>query len=62
MSKELEQCKGCYTNNNLKDRLNCSMIYRVREGSICPCSICLVKSVCNHECEDFAHFRRNRGR
>ena len=46
---EKEDCEGCYTHERYKkysDQYN-----SISKDLICPCSICLVKPVCDNSCE-----------
>lgn len=45
-------CEGCYTRMT---NGNESCRYIVNDGS-CPCSECIVKSMCNDSCEDFSEY------
>ena len=45
-------CIGCKT-NNICDKQEQTDLYK------CPCSICLIKGVCNNSCEDYREFQFN---
>jgi len=42
-------CKGCYSFNEIK-----ACMYSSPEISKnCPCTVCLIKGVCDHPCEEY---------
>ena len=45
-------CEGCWTYNIVK-KPRCKHI-PMKDNKQCPCSICLVKTMCNKVCEEFA--------
>ena len=47
-------CRGCYTYEYTK---NSRYNYCILRNNIdkCPCSECLVKAVCDHECKKFSN-------
>ncbi len=46
-------CKGCASYINERgDRLHCNTVHK-KNGHACPCSTCLVKSMCEQQCDDF---------
>lgn len=54
-------CKGCINtdfNNGLFAMLTCKLI-PIQNNKQCPCSICLVKSMCGSYCTDFGTFWRD---
>lgn len=44
-----EICKGC---KSIIQFHSC-IVPPIKNGKICPCSICLVKTMCNEPCEEF---------
>lgn len=52
-------CKGCRS-YYFKD--GCVILPIIHKGSdketICPCSTCLIKMMCDHECELFMNFQK----
>jgi len=46
-------CEGCNINSRCTMRL-----YISKSNSKCPCGTCLVKVLCNHDCQDFVIFRK----
>ena len=52
VSKKLCICKGCRTYENNMCLVNSSTI---KNGvkKMCPCVECLIKTMCNSECEDY---------
>lgn len=53
-----KQCKGCRSYSQMVEKPSCSIrrIPYIPEGLVCPCSICLVKGMCNKPCEEFIKF------
>lgn len=49
---ESKECKGCQLFNN------CLIKTYLHEIDLeCPCSVCLIKGICNKDCKDFILFR-----
>lgn len=51
-------CKGC--NSAMRNSTGCSALVKPinKHGKTCPCSICLIKMMCNKSCKllkDFIH-------
>jgi len=55
-----KRCEGCLSYSKVIGKPRCSLkrISYIREELTCPCSICLVKGVCNTDCEEFIKFCR----
>lgn len=54
-------CRGCYTYMTRMEHSGLSRIPQYQcsgEISECPCLICIVKSMCSIECEDFVKFKK----
>ena len=47
-----KECKGCTISSQCTVQQ-----YSKGTNLICPCSICLVKVICNNDCADFIRFR-----
>ena len=45
-------CRGCF----VIDTCNVPHIHGEAAMRICPCTVCLIKSMCNHSCEDYDKF------
>jgi len=45
-----EVCKGCRLYDLIDEGERCRISHKIN-GKPCPCSICLVKSVCNQACD-----------
>ncbi len=43
-------CKGCMSFEEMNEHHLCKIPHK-KDGKQCPCSICLIKSVCNKSCE-----------
>jgi len=46
-----EECEGCFTYEKYPTH-GC----RQCEGLTCPCSVCIVKGMCNTPCEALVHY------
>jgi hypothetical protein len=44
-------CEGCFTK-----QFGDSCCEHLNPRGICPCTNCLVKPTCNHECKDYSYF------
>jgi hypothetical protein len=59
---EYEDCIGCYLgtrndkNQEDKNVHTCDLHWVNDEGTICPCTICLIKGMCKKSCEEFKVF------
>jgi len=53
-----KMCKGCYYYSRSDRRPLCKVIDTdyVSETLICPCSICLIKGVCEDACDDYNYY------
>ena len=54
-------CEGCLTQNACYDRggnpiVRCELIKYNSEGE-CPCTLCIVKPMCEQVCDDYLHFK-----
>jgi hypothetical protein len=54
MTGNNERCKGCLALTWARSVIRCSI--SIKDGKVCPCSICLVKSMCRDICEEFINF------
>ena len=43
-------CKGCLTYENMTKDIMCNLPHK-KNGHSCPCSTCLIKSVCIKSCD-----------
>ena len=48
-----EECRGCLT----IVEYDCEYIFEKPDESKCPCSICIVKGMCEDMCDEFLHFQ-----
>ena len=55
MSNNNEICIGCPINNDDIGILSCGLI-TTKDNKQCPCTICLVKTMCNAACEEFKDY------
>ncbi len=53
---KMEDCEGCIIYNTWNSMSVCPWFH---EGMICPCSICLVKVMCNRDCKNFGEYKRS---
>ena len=56
----MEECKGCLnlgSNGWCSSRLDC-----ISESNQCPCLNCIVKMVCENECDIFVEFLEANGK
>ncbi len=57
---DIYPCSGCYI---YMEDLSCDItsifIDKLTDSDMCPCSICLVKVVCEGTCEDYLIFYRD---
>ena len=58
----MEECKGCtslrpHRLHKKKGYCSAGVILQSSETYSCPCSICLVKTMCNTACEDFQTYK-----
>ena len=53
-----KQCIGCRSYGKIIEGPNCSLrrIPYLPEGTVCPCSICIVKGICIDSCQEFKDF------
>jgi len=47
---KLIACKGCFVNDS------CPLIGQNELVPVCPCTVCLVKGVCEISCDDYDKF------
>lgn len=53
---EINDCKGCIDYDSSRI-VYCDLGVCVHYGNVqCPCSICLVKGMCETECDKFIHY------
>lgn len=57
MSKLSKYCKGCITNNQFSHEGPYCGIMRFNYNGQCPCSVCVIKVMCEVPCEDFESFK-----
>lgn len=53
-------CKGCRLYENIDEDNKCRIPHK-KNGHICPCSICLVKGVCEDVCDLIAKYNAYKG-
>jgi len=46
-----EVCKGCLALRYSRGVISCS--FSIKDGKVCPCVNCIVKTMCNIGCEEF---------
>ena len=56
----MEECKGCLNLNSIGHCSN--RLDRIPESNQCPCLNCIVKMVCDNECDTFVKFLETYGK
>jgi hypothetical protein len=49
---DIKECEGCATLGSTNSCSYCN------DKLTCPCSICLIKAMCNESCDEFEEYRR----
>jgi hypothetical protein len=52
-----EGCEGCILLNNIVDHVICMIYTDSNLASACPCSKCLIKSMCTKLCDERREYR-----
>ena len=47
-----DYCNGCLTKSGPAPELDCVYI-RFNENGVCPCTHCVIKVMCDIQCEDY---------
>ena len=50
-------CKGCRSFNRKRELCSSGINPQMLEIKQCPCSICLVKTMCSRGCQDFQDYK-----
>lgn len=53
------ECEGCAEYEVEANSQNCSFAILNKYRNICPCSFCLIKSMCNTACEAYKIFEED---
>ena len=57
-----DDCEGCRSYDSRTKRCSARMIEIISNSEhTCPCSVCLIKSMCNNPCSPFSTLRINEG-
>ncbi len=51
IKKELIKCKGCMSTYEGRNAIERCMIFQWGNRKECPCRECLIKVICNHNCD-----------
>jgi len=54
-----KECKGCAEFKNETEEYICYFARANQYQNICPCSLCLVKTMCNTACEAYKTFEED---
>lgn len=57
----IKGCEGCISyrpHRDIGDQCGDEAIPHISETLSCPCSICIVKTMCNNSCEDFHDYKK----
>jgi hypothetical protein len=55
-----DPCVGCSVYKNEDDYCN-FWVHNTESEGICPCSDCIIKSMCRNECEEWAAWKDKKG-
>lgn len=51
-----KNCIQCATYISVPESIDCPYIRVNKYMDLCPCSLCMVKSMCNEPCKDYINF------
>ena len=61
MDKIQNKCRGCKMFDKENDECEIKVIPYMSEVGHCPCKTCLIKGMCENECETFIQYKYDIG-
>jgi hypothetical protein len=57
-SNHINHCDGCFTYENTRNETDLCIVYWSNWGGECPCTVCIIKPMCQTSCIPFDEFRK----